>query len=76
MVMSRDPNAVRSHNIKTHNSYFEGVEEFKYLGTTLKNQNYIPEELRADRSKGMVAILRCRILRLPVCYPKNIRMEV
>jgi len=50
MVMSQDPNARRSHNIKTHNtrSYFEGVEQFKYLGTTLKNQNSILEELRAD----------------------------
>jgi hypothetical protein len=70
--MSQDPNARQSHNIKTHNtrSYFDGVEQFKYLGTTLKNQNSIPEELRADRSKGMNAIIRCRILRLPVCYPK------
>jgi hypothetical protein len=72
MVMSQDPNARRSHNIKTHitPSYFEGVEEFNYLGTTLKNQNSIPEGLRADRSNGMYAIIRCRILRLPVCYPK------
>ena len=70
MVMSRDQNAGRSHNIKTHNSYCEGVEQCKYLGTTSKNQNSIPEELRADRSKGMFAIIRCRILRLPVCYSK------
>jgi hypothetical protein len=34
MVMSRYPNEGRSHNIKTDNSCFEGVKEFKYLGTT------------------------------------------
>jgi len=34
MVMSRYPNEGRSHNIKVDNSCFEGVEEFKYLGTT------------------------------------------
>ena len=41
MVMSRDQNAGRSHNIKTNNSPFERVEQFKYLGTTLTNQNFI-----------------------------------
>ena len=35
MVMSRDQNAGRSHSIKTDNSSFKRVEEFKYLGTTL-----------------------------------------
>ena len=32
LVMSRDQNAVRSRNIKTDNSSFERVEEFKYFG--------------------------------------------
>ena len=41
MVMSRDQNAGRSHNIKFENSSFERVEQFKYLGTTLTNQNSI-----------------------------------
>jgi len=31
MVMSRDQNARRSHNIKTDNNTFERMEEFKYL---------------------------------------------
>ena len=34
MVISRDQNAGRSHNIKTDNSSFGQVEELKYLGTT------------------------------------------
>jgi hypothetical protein len=46
MVMSRDQNAGRSHNIKIDNSAFEIVEEYKYLGTTLTNQNSIQEESR------------------------------
>ena len=37
VVMPRDQNAGQSHNILTDNSYFERVEEFKYLGTTLRN---------------------------------------
>jgi len=41
MVMSRDQNAGKSHSMKNDNSSFERMEEFKYLGTTLKNQNFI-----------------------------------
>jgi len=48
MVMSRDHNAGRSHNIKIDNSSFERVEELKYLGTTLRHQTSIQENLRAD----------------------------
>jgi len=39
--MSRDQNAGESHSMKIDNSSFERVEEFKYLGTTLTNQNTI-----------------------------------
>ena len=41
IVVSRDQNAVRSH---TDNSSFESVEQFRYLGTNLTNQNSIQEE--------------------------------
>jgi hypothetical protein len=33
VVMPRDQNAGRSYSMKTANSSFEKVEEFKYLGT-------------------------------------------
>ena len=43
IVISRDKNAGQTHNMKTGNRSFEMVEEFKYLGTTLTNQNFIQE---------------------------------
>jgi len=70
MFISRDQNARRSHSIKTYNSLFEMVEEFKYLGTNLKNQNSIREEIKADWSQRKLAIIRCRIFCLPVRCPK------
>jgi hypothetical protein len=45
MVMSRERNAGRTHSMKIDNSSFERVDEFKYLGTTLTNQNLIQEEI-------------------------------
>ena len=62
MIVSRDQKAGRIHIMKMDNSSIERVEEFKYLGTTLTNQNSIQEE--------MLAIIRRRIFCLPVCYPK------
>ena len=41
MVMCRDQNAGRSYNTKIDNNSFQKVEDFKYLGTTLTNQNSI-----------------------------------
>ena len=50
--MYRDQNAGRSHNIKTDNSSFDRVEEFKYLGTTFGNQNSIHEEIERRMKSG------------------------
>jgi hypothetical protein len=46
MVMSSDQNTGQSSNIKMANKFFEGVKQFKYLGTTLTNQNLINEEIK------------------------------
>jgi hypothetical protein len=45
--MYRDQNAEWSHNVKIGSSSFESVEEFKYMGTTLKIQSYIQEEIKS-----------------------------
>jgi len=52
--------------MKKDNRSFEKMEEFKYFGTTLTNQNSIQEEIKSR----MLAIIWCRIFCLPVCYPK------
>jgi len=47
MVMSQDQNAGQSHRMNIDKSSFERVEEFKYLGTTLTNENSIQEEIQS-----------------------------
>jgi hypothetical protein len=54
MVMSRDQNAGRNHNIRTDNISFERADEFKYLGKTLTNQNSIQEEVKSRLKSGNV----------------------
>ena len=56
MFMPRDQNAGRNHDIKIDNSSFERVEQFRYLGTTLRNQNSIREENK------------CRLKSQNACY--------
>ena len=50
--MSRDQNVGRSQNFRIGNISFERVEEFKCLGTNLKNQNSIEEEIKSRLKSG------------------------
>jgi hypothetical protein len=50
--MSRYKNAGRSHNLKINDSLFGSVEQFKYLGTTLTNQNSFGEEIKNRFKSG------------------------
>jgi len=52
MVMSRDQNAERSHNMKIDNRYFKRVEEFQYLEKTLKNGYSIQEKFNSRLNSG------------------------
>jgi hypothetical protein len=52
MVMSRDRNAGRDDSVKTDNCSIERVEEFKYLGTMLTDQNSIQEEIKSRLKLG------------------------
>ena len=52
MVMSQDRNAGRGHSVKIGNTFIERVEEFKYLGTTLTDQNFIQEEFKGRLNLG------------------------
>ena len=67
--MSRDQNAGQSHSMKTDNSSFERVEEFKYLGTILTNQNSIQEEIKKKLNSGNVCYYLVLNFFHPVGYP-------
>jgi hypothetical protein len=53
MIMSRHPNSGQNQNIRI--AYYESLEnvtEFKYMGTTLTNQNDIHDEIKSRLNSG------------------------
>jgi hypothetical protein len=52
MLLSRHQNAGQNNNINIANRSFENVSQFKYLGTTVENQNMIQEEIKRRLNLG------------------------
>jgi hypothetical protein len=46
MLLSRHQNAGQNHNVKIANRSFENAAQFKYLGTTVTDQNLLQEEIK------------------------------
>jgi hypothetical protein len=73
MAMFRDQNAGSSQNIKIDNSSFESVEEFKYMGTNLKNHIYIQEEIKSRLKSGNACYHAVQNLLSSILLSKNIK---
>jgi hypothetical protein len=52
MLVSRDQNGDHSRDITIGNRSIENVSQFKYLGTTVTNQNLIQEEIKQRLNSG------------------------
>jgi hypothetical protein len=52
MLLYRHPNVGQNRDIKIANRSFENVSQFKYLGTTVTNQNLIQEEIKRISNSG------------------------
>jgi hypothetical protein len=52
MIMSRHPNSGQNQYKRIANESFENVAKFKYLGTTLTNQNDIHDEIKSRLNSG------------------------
>ena len=76
MVMSRDQNAGRNHSVIINNSTFERMEEFKYLGTTLTHQNFIPEEIKSRLRLGNACYHSVQNLLSSRLLSRNLKIKV
>jgi hypothetical protein len=51
-MLSRDQNAEQNREIKIRNRSFGKISQFRYLGTTVTNQNFIHEEIKRRSNSG------------------------
>jgi len=76
MVISRDGNAGRSHSVRIDNSTFERVEEFKYFGTALTDQNSIAEEIKSRLRSGNACYHSVQNLLSSRLLSKNLKIKI
>ena len=74
--MSCDQHAGQSHSIKNDISPFERVEEFKFFGTILTNQNSIQEEIKSRLNSGNVCYYSVQNLLSSSLLSKNYEIKI
>jgi hypothetical protein len=50
MLLSHHQNVAQNRDMKIANRSFENVSQFKYLGTTVTNQNLVQEEIKRRKN--------------------------
>ena len=76
MVMARVQNAGRSQNMRTDNRSLEMMEDFKYLKTTLTNQNSIQEEIKSRLMSGNACYHLVQNLLSSSLLSKNLKIKI
>jgi len=76
MVMSQDQNAGQNHDTKIYNKTLKMVRPFKYLATTLTNQNSFQEEIKRKLKSGNAQHHLVQNLLSSNLIPKNIKIKI
>jgi hypothetical protein len=76
MIMSRYPNSGQNQNIRIANESFEKVAKFKYLGTTLTNQNDIRDEIKSRLNSVNVCYYSVQNLLSSHLISKNLKIKI
>ena len=75
IFMFQDQNAGQIHSVRIDNSTLR-VEEFKYLGTTLTNQNSIVEEIKSRLKSGNACYHSVQNLLSSRLLSKNLKIRI
>jgi hypothetical protein len=76
MIMSRHPNLGQNLNIRIANEPFEKVAKFKYLGTTLTNQNEIHDDIKSSLNSGNACYYSFQNLLSSRLISKNLKNKI
>jgi sorting nexin-29 len=76
MITSRHPNSGQNQNIRIANESFEKVAKFKYLWTTLTNQNDIHDEIKKRLNSGNVCYYSVQNLLYSRLISKKLQIKI
>jgi hypothetical protein len=76
MLMSRSQKRGQKHSIKTANRSFEDAAKFKYLGTTLTDQNCIHEEIKSRLNSGNACYRLIQSLLSSRLLSRNLQVKI
>jgi hypothetical protein len=76
MLLSRHHNAGQNRDVKIANTSFENVSQFKYLGTTVTNQNLIQEEIKRRLNSGTACYHSVHTLLSFRLLSKNLKIRI
>jgi hypothetical protein len=76
MLMSHSQKMVQKHSIKIANRSLKGVTRFKYLGTTLTDQNYIHEEIKSRLNSGNACCHSVHSLLSSPLLTRNLKVKI
>jgi hypothetical protein len=69
-------NSGQNHNIKIANRSVENVAQFKYLGTTVRKQNLIQEEIKKRLNSGNACYQSVQNLLSSCLLSKNVKIKI
>jgi hypothetical protein len=76
MLVSWDQNAGQNRERKKGNRSFENVSQFKYLGTTVTNQNLVQEEIKRRLNSGNACYHSVQNLLSSCLLSKNVKVRI
>jgi hypothetical protein len=76
MLLPRHQNVGQNRDMKIANRYFENVSQFKYLETTVTNQNLIQEKIKRRLNSGNACYNSVQNLLSSQLLSKNYKIRI
>jgi hypothetical protein len=76
MLMSRSQKIEQKHSIKLANRSFEDMAKFKYLGTTITEQNWMHEEINSKLNSGNACYHLVQSLLSSHLLSRNLKVKI